>query len=243
MKKLICVFLGFFVGCSGWGDESVSEIDHPCLNSIVPVQVQFSLLCRDRPDGDSCSDGLWCNGEETCQGGVCVPGEPPCDTPCDEMHRICADECVFDSDCDDGLWCTGAEWCCTREKADWHCEKYHCYPGVSPCGHPVWGVLTVCDREQDVCRPCQADEECDDGCWCNGMERCGTKADGHHYGVCLHAVGSNPCGDDEICNDEKHACEPAPECRRDSDCSPEMWCDENGKCQSWGHGNNPGDST
>ena len=233
MKKLVCVFFAVFVGCSGWGDETVSDIESFCLSNGVPVQKRSVLLCLDMQDGDSCSDGLWCNGAETCQGGICKSGEPACDTPCDEEHRHCAEECVFDSDCDDGIQCNGQEWCCTWEKSDWHCEKYKCYSGVSPCGHPVWGVLTVCDQEWDICRPCRADYECDDGCWCNGMERCGTEAEEHHYGVCLHAVGSHPCGEEEICIEEKHSCEPVPECRRNSDCGPEMWCDENGKCHSW----------
>jgi hypothetical protein len=32
----------------------------------------------NKPDGTSCSDGLFCNGAETCQSGACTNGTPPC---------------------------------------------------------------------------------------------------------------------------------------------------------------------
>lgn len=233
MRYLAYVCVVVFVGCSGWGGEPGFDVEGANLFGAGMLQRRSVILCLDKQHGDSCSDGVWCNGEETCQDGVCISGKPPCDTPCDEMHRHCAEECVFDSDCDDGLWCTGQEWCCTWENSDLHCEKYRCYSGVSPCGNPVWGVLTVCDREWDVCRPCQADIECDDGCWCNGIERCGTAEEGHHHGVCLHVPWSSPCSDQEVCMEEKRSCEPIPECWQDSDCGPEMWCDENGKCNQY----------
>ncbi len=32
----------------------------------------------NQPDGTSCSDGLFCNGNETCAAGSCTAGTPPC---------------------------------------------------------------------------------------------------------------------------------------------------------------------
>src|SRR5262249_51946526 len=63
-------------------------------------------------DGTACDDGLFCNGVETCRGGVCTSGTPvrcddgsPCtvDT-CDEGRRACthaavAGCCTTDADC------------------------------------------------------------------------------------------------------------------------------------------------
>ncbi len=210
---------------------------------------QFEGFCTDKPDGTSCSDDLWCNGLEECYGGVCRAGEPACETPCDEEHRHCVDigGCVYDSDCDDGIMCNGEEWCCTGDNTQFSCEKYHCYDSFSPCGQPIWGVMTVCGMDfceywpdepcYDACRPCKADFECDDGCFCNGHERCGTEEEAHHWGICMHAVGSRPCQDGEVCEEEWQRCRPEPDCWRDRDCDDGLYCntnfcDENGKCQT-----------
>jgi hypothetical protein len=246
----LALLISFLINC---GDRQAVSSSH---DELVVVEARGGVLapalgawgqiadrggCDRLPDGMSCDDGYWCNGFEQCISGWCVSGESPCETPCDEMHRTCAAECVFDEDCDDNIWCNGQEWCCTWENSDLHCEKYHCYDGPGPCGTPIWGVLTVCDCEFDLpcldtCRPCREDVECDDGCWCNGRERCGREDEGRHWGICLHAVGSRPCGDDEVCQEEWMRCEPRiePECRRDSDCEGlEVYCDENGKCQNF----------
>ena len=39
-----------------------------------------------QPNGANCSDGQFCNGAETCQGGVCQNGAEPCALLCDEAH-------------------------------------------------------------------------------------------------------------------------------------------------------------
>ena len=147
--------------------------------------------------------------------------------------------CWVDDDCNDGVWCTGREWCCNQAALDYgiQCNEGKCYTGVSPCGQPVASVLAVCDCLwdypcNDTCRGCYDDIECDDNFFCNGRERCGTEAEGHHWGLCLHVPGSHPCKPDEYCYAEEQRCGEPPECRRDSDCPGlEAWCDENGKCQ------------
>jgi len=54
----------------------------------------------DAPDGTSCEDGLYCNGEEVCLSAVCSPGTPPCDDgqacttdSCDEDTDTCGATC------------------------------------------------------------------------------------------------------------------------------------------------------
>jgi len=42
-----------------------------------------------QPDGTSCSDGLFCNGAETCQSGTCGTGTPPCTFVCNEGTDSC----------------------------------------------------------------------------------------------------------------------------------------------------------
>ena len=51
-----------------------------------------SKLCPSdafQPDGTSCSDGVFCNGAETCESGSCTPGSHPCSGACDEQSNVC----------------------------------------------------------------------------------------------------------------------------------------------------------
>jgi hypothetical protein len=45
------------------------------------------------PDGTGCSDGLFCNGAETCQAGVCADHDNPCLAQCDEGTQRCLASC------------------------------------------------------------------------------------------------------------------------------------------------------
>lgn len=74
----------------------------------------FSEGCVSDAD---CQDALSCNGNETCQGGVCVSGTP---VSCDDSVACTVDQCdeaegcehtPDDSSCDDGDVCNGAETC------------------------------------------------------------------------------------------------------------------------------------
>jgi hypothetical protein len=44
-------------------------------------------------DGTGCSDGTFCNGQESCQSGACVDNADPCFASCDEGTDTCAAEC------------------------------------------------------------------------------------------------------------------------------------------------------
>ena len=65
-----------------------------------------------------CSDGLYCNGTETCVAGVCQAGTPincsdgvACTVDsCDETIKACVNT-PNNALCDDGLYCNGAETC------------------------------------------------------------------------------------------------------------------------------------
>ena len=57
-------------------------------------------VCEQCASDADCDDGLFCNGQETCQAGVCISGENPCpaaDGGCDEETDSCQ-SCVFDLD-------------------------------------------------------------------------------------------------------------------------------------------------
>jgi len=44
-------------------------------------------------DGSDCSDGQFCNGDETCQAGVCADNDNPCLSGCDEGANSCLATC------------------------------------------------------------------------------------------------------------------------------------------------------
>jgi hypothetical protein len=115
-----------------------------CENTVVPNGLDgnvgnaqcpgnFGLACG------GCDDGLFCNGVETCNAGVCVAGTPPCTglEVCSETFDMCqAGACTSPADCsiagvvgaefaaEAALLCNGAEACTSGV----------CIAGTNPCG-------------------------------------------------------------------------------------------------------------
>jgi hypothetical protein len=96
--------------------------------------------CDNVPDNTFCNDGLFCNGEETCDPvNDCQDGTPECTDPgftCDEVN----DECVF-SPCDNDGVCESGEDCN-------NCSD--CIGGTAPgfsCGN---GLCEAGDGENGV---------------------------------------------------------------------------------------------
>ncbi|MGB0715479.1 MAG: matrixin family metalloprotease [Phycisphaerae bacterium] len=64
-------------------------------NSPTEVQMYRLDLIANQLDaciGVECDDGLFCNGEETCDNGNCIDGTPPCDPveqSCNEVSDVC----------------------------------------------------------------------------------------------------------------------------------------------------------
>jgi hypothetical protein len=77
-------------------DEDCEDGD-PCTENTC---VAGECVIAAAPDGTPCTDAAFCNGEETCQGGLCSAGDPVCIGPCeqcDEVEDVCI-WCVFDLD-------------------------------------------------------------------------------------------------------------------------------------------------
>jgi cysteine-rich repeat protein len=161
--------------------------------------------CQFEPAGSSCSDGLFCNGEETCDGaGSCQAGAPvDCsdgvgctDDSCDEANDVCVNE-PNDLNCpDDGVFCNGVEFC--DAVAD-------CSSTGDPCPDG-----TVCDEATDECvvaADCgngilEPGEECDDGNTLDG-DCCSAN--------CTFEPAGSSCEDGEFCNGEE-VCDGAGTC-------------------------------
>ncbi|RJP38613.1 MAG: hypothetical protein C4547_04350 [Phycisphaerales bacterium] len=184
----------------------------PCESDICPdcVCSESLRLCTMIPpcaSSTDCDDGLFCNGQEQCVDGGCVPGEPvDCgDDPCSEALRACERcLCESDEDCTDGVFCNGQEVC----------EDCACRPGAPPC--PEGEECDELTGECSAC-PCDSDADCDDGLICNGTETCVACAclageplcptenprTGDFCNACDEELGGclAPCVSDEECDD------------------------------------------
>ncbi len=85
-------------------DAECADDGNPCTDEVCSAG-----QCTHPPktNGTSCSDGLYCNGAETCQGGVCADGLDPCVdlAHCNEATDSC-NQCVSAAECDDNNPCT-----------------------------------------------------------------------------------------------------------------------------------------
>jgi hypothetical protein len=106
-----------------------------------------------------CDDGLYCNGLEACDQGMCVAGVAPvCEgaTPlCDESSASCV-ACLAAADCDDGLYCNGLE----------ACDQGTCLGGAAPVCDPT---SPLCDEISQSCVQCLIDDDCGAGLCLQGI--------------------------------------------------------------------------
>jgi cysteine-rich repeat protein len=164
-----------------------------------------SANCTFEPEGSSCEDGEFCNGEEVCDGaGTCLSGEPvDCDDgvgctvdSCDEAADACANA-PDDGLCDDGEFCNGAETCDLLNDCELG-DPVDCSDGVG-C------TDDSCDEVSDECVNDPNDANCpDDGMFCNGMEFCDAANDCSSMG--------DPCPGGTVCNEDTETCDAEPGC-------------------------------
>jgi hypothetical protein len=214
--------------------------------------------CQHNAQDDVCDDGAYCNGTETCRpeysgdASGCAEGTNPCppDSQCSEGENgpICA--CENDADCNDAIACT--EDACVNEECqntpnDELCDDDLFCNGEEQCisprnGQPWdgWGCISdgnpcppdmVCDEDNDECRACQNDSECDDGNACTD-DTC------EPDGSCSHSANDDRCDDGNVCNgqetcDAEDGCQPGTplDCGEGDECT-NVWCDPDQGCQS-----------
>ena len=183
--------------------------------------------CDSTPDDASCSDGLFCNGTETCdpvngcQAGSAVDcaDQVECTLDaCDEEADACA-HTPDDEDCDDGLFCNGTETCDPVNG---------CQAGSDvDCADQVECTLDACDEEADACAHTPDDEDCDDGLFCNGTETCDPD-NGCQAGSTVDCADQVGCTVDE-CDEEADECVHTTD---DTACDDELWCNGAETCHA-----------
>eukprot|EP00892_Ulva_mutabilis_P003625 jgi/Ulvmu1/1634/UM113_0011.1 len=175
----------------------------PC-DDFSPVTACSRPACDETNDaciveaineGGSCSDGLFCNGDEICTAGVCAAADTdPCDDPssitacsqpaCDETNIACIVEAINEGgSCSDGLFCNGDEICTAGVCAAADTDPCDDFSPVTACSRPA------CDETNDECimEPINEGGSCADDLFCNGDEICTA-------GVCA-AADTDPCDD------------------------------------------------
>ena len=145
------------------------------------------------PDGSACSDGSFCNGTESCSGGICgsstgnpcagADGDANCSESCDETADSCTGADPDGAACNDGAFCNGNDSC-----SGGSCGVH----AGNPCSSGA-DCADVCNEASDNCfeaagSVCNPDaSECTDDI-CNGS------------GSCLHPnkLPAQPCTDDGL---------------------------------------------
>jgi hypothetical protein len=180
--------------------------------------------CRHSPRNSQCSDGLFCNGNETCDAELgCQAGKPPkcgdtvdCTSDsCDEANDTCK-HVPNDSQCSNGVFCDGVEKCSVTTG----CQPS---PPVN-CDDNVACTADRCDEDADRCRHAQNDSQCNDGQFCNGVEKCSPTG--------CTSLPPPDCNDNITCTTDRcveanDACEHV---AKDSLCSDGLFCDGVEKC-------------
>ena len=194
--------------------------------------------CGHPANSAPCDDGLFCNGADTCSGGVCnhagdpCQGGPECDNVCDDA----ADNCnvVSGTACGDpsDTACTHPDVCLAGacqpndEPSGTSCDDGLFCTGIDVCdgvgsclspGDPCDSFGLLCDETADECVTCISDTECDDGIYCDGAEACSG-------GACTD--GADPCPGG-ICEEAAGVCR---DCANDADCDDGLYCNGTETC-------------
>ena len=161
------------------------------------------------PNGSACTDGLFCNGSDTCNGGSCSAhtgdpcpgpnGDGNCSESCNEAANNCTAPDPNGSACNDGLFCDGADTCnggsCAVHAGDPctggpECANT-CNEGANNCFDPGG---TACTDDGETCTTDQ----------CNGTGTCAHPA-GHAGAVCRPGSGDS-CDPAEHCDGTTPTC-------------------------------------
>jgi alpha-tubulin suppressor-like RCC1 family protein len=164
-------------------------LDNQNLGACLLIEEERCAIDSDCPSGLLCRMGRCrneCAADEDCvEGARCtmVDGLPTC---VDESEE----RCLANEDCSDERVCGPFDTC-----IDECHEARDCAEGLS-CIDRVCTLATG---------PCTRDEECTDGLYCNGLERCDSADPEADLRGCAPAAG--PCAPDEVCVEERDVCE------------------------------------
>ena len=190
----------------------------------------------NRPEGTACNDFLFCDGADTCSGGLCsAHAGNPCEGPdgdgnCAESCNEAADDCTASdpngAPCSDFLFCTGADSCLGG-----FCAGHAGNPCPGPDGDG--NCSESCNEAADNCTGAVPNgSACNDGLFCTGTDTClGGGCFAHTGDPCPGPDGDANCS--ESCDEAADNCsasDPNGTACNDSDACTESDACENGAC-------------
>ena len=160
--------------------------------------------CLHTDNTGPCDDSMFCNGTDTCSNGTCG------------IHA--------GRDCNDGLYCNGVEAC--NEALD------RCDAGIAiNCDDDNVCTTDSCNEIKDRCEYANNSNNCDDGVFCNGGDKC-------LAGSCAVHLGNNCddglyCSGVETCNEDQNLCEPgvAINCDDNNACTDDSCSEDADRCE------------
>lgn len=216
--------IALYEGCVGI--ECAAGVDcvaGRCTNTAAPPDGGVGDAGMPRPDCESdadCDDGDPCNGREACEGGSCVSPDTP---DCDDGVACTVDSCA-DGACShtpDDSMCVDGDTC----DATMGCGGRECEPGDDGAEDPCDDGNVCNGLERCVAGTCQTDPppDCDDGVACT-VDSCDEDAGG-----CVNEVNDAICDDGLFCNgaevcDLDVGCGPGtpPDCDDGDDCTDDF---------------------
>ncbi len=210
--------------------------------NLASCNEQFDI-CEQKPkaNGTSCSDGLYCNGNETCQSGTCQAGAVPvCNDNNACTNDVCdpiQDKCVFNlknlsgleswtvsGSCGDGIDndCDGL-----ADYADPDCRQCQndndCAASIGQCKKAVCNLVTYkCETQNLTGTYCDDSQWCTTGDICNNGVCSGVARDCSVYGDTCNAG---------TCNESLDICQKSPK-PDNTVCDDGQWCTVNDHCSS-----------
>jgi hypothetical protein len=169
-----------------------------CYYNVTQTKWVDTGQTRNKPDGTSCNDGLWCTDNDVCTDGSCGGSE---------------------RDCSDNLYCTINETCdevndkCTSQPRD--CSGYNII-GIATCDnnpdniHYTWDYrawfTSVCDENNDrcttgnetithTCNKTACGAQCEKNSDCKCQEDGCVGIDWHDYPDYTTCYGNCTCGE------------------------------------------------
>ena len=170
---------GCWIGGSCYADEEVNP-ENPC--EICDTSDNAENWADN--DGAECDDEVFCNGADTCLGGVCDghDGDPCADDGdwCtgDESCDLDEDECTHSgSPCTEDQLCDGPNTQCCDPEDGWTCNDDGDVVWLDSCEREG-GVVEDCDETRGICLDEEGRCACDPGWTGADCSRCLIYVDG-----------------------------------------------------------------